>query len=325
LLGSRRDIDCPPSGRMPRCPAAPSRPSTPAVLLTLSTANLTLSRRFLDIPVATVRPSPAPLLNILPSNMSTPALSPAASHSSGCIAHRHQPLPVQADVAWSILWPSPPPPKTKVPPGRMPLLRTELSPLPRRRPRGLSDLPAELWQSILLLLPASSLWHARGVHPHWKGFVEAHLCRTLLQETRLILQVDTRPSFDFLGTFPSGRLRGDWLEYDVPSSGRRFVLRPEKPKLAKSGRHLLLGGKLYAVQVSIGGYLGPVPTARRVEYEEKGRLVRVDWRVLLGEMFGHGGGWARDMRLGELMHRPERSGSDDDGTGRERAAPSVDL
>lgn len=227
----------------------------------------------------------------------------------------------QVDMAWSILWPSSPSSsphirpivrledgpitvKTLLPPSDAPTL----GPHKRHRPgRGMTHLPAEVWQSILLQLPARALWGSRAVHPAWKTFVEQHLCRALLGETRLILQVDTRPSFDFFGSFPAGRVREGWLEYQLPEEGkRRWPWAAEKARLGRDGRHLFLGGKVYAVQVSIAGYLGPVPTARKVEYEEKGRVVRVDWRVLLCSMFGEGGSWARELRLGEMMHRPER-------------------
>ncbi|KZT57172.1 hypothetical protein CALCODRAFT_290936 [Calocera cornea HHB12733] len=103
-----------------------------------------------------------------------------------------------------------------------------------------------------------------------------------------------------------------------PSSPAPAPTKAGKWTLAPDGRHLLRAGKSYAVLVSISGYLGPVPTARRVELvraeragpgagdgEVEGKtVVRVGWGALLGEMLGRRGAWTGGLSLGQLVREP---------------------
>jgi len=176
---------------------------------------------------------------------------------------------------------------------------------------GLAALPTELWQLVLSHLPISTFWGARAVCLSWKTYIEAYLLRVLLRETWLILQVDTRPSFDFYGVcIPHRRVDDARIVYALPERTRAgwWGYRPgsERTRMARDGRSIVVGNKTYGMMVSIAGYLAGAPKARRVQYDEKTREVCVDWRVLLCTMFDQPTFQPRDLHLSELMHRPGR-------------------
>jgi len=180
---------------------------------------------------------------------------------------------------------------------------------------GLEALPPELWQAILHFAPIGVFWECRSVCRAWKAYIESYLLRRLLQQTSLFLQVDTRPSFDLFSAFiPQESVGEHWLAYRLPPIRRDdywwdviHIPIPERIRLANHGKALTIGGTPYGIYVSVAGYLGDAARALHVRYDEKTRVILVDWRVLLGAMFAFSHFKYSHLHLSELIHHPSHA------------------